>query len=75
MAQGATQRKKETCNFTGDYGKVGGSLGKKLPAKTGDTEDTSLIPGSGISSGGENGNPLQYSTLQNPMDRGALQAL
>ena len=30
-----------------------------------------LIPGSGRSPGGENGNPLQYSCLENPMDRGA----
>ena len=29
------------------------------------------IPGSGRSPGGENGNPLQYSCLENPMDRGA----
>ena len=29
------------------------------------------IPGSGISPGGGNGNPLQYSCLENPMDRGA----
>ena len=30
-----------------------------------------MIPGSGISPGGRNGNPLQYSCLENPMDRGA----
>ena len=34
----------------------------------------SLIPGSGRSPGEENGNPLQYSCLENPMDRGAWQA-
>ena len=33
--------------------------------------DPSSIPGSGISPGGENGNPLAYSCLGNPMDRGA----
>ena len=33
--------------------------------------DTGLIPGSGISPGGGKGNPLQYSCLENPMDRGA----
>ena len=33
--------------------------------------DTSLIPESGRSSGDGNGNPLQYSCLENPMDRGA----
>ena len=33
--------------------------------------DAGLIPGSGKSSGGRNGNPLQFSCLGNPMDRGA----
>ena len=36
--------------------------------------DPSLIPGSGRSSGEGNGNPLQYSCLENPIDRGAWQA-
>ena len=36
-------------------------------------EDTGLIPGSGRSPGGGNGNPIQYSCLENPMDRGAQQ--
>ena len=36
--------------------------------------DLGLIPGSGRSSGGGNGNPLQYSCLENPMDRGAWRA-
>ena len=36
--------------------------------------DPGLIPGSGRSSGEENGNPLQYSCLENPMDRGTWQA-
>ena len=40
----------------------------------GDTEDPGLIPGLGGSPGGGNGNPLQYSCLKNPMDRGACQA-
>ena len=39
-----------------------------------DTGDLSSIPGSGRSPGGENGNLLQYSYLQNSMDRGAWQA-
>ena len=34
------------------------------------TEDTDSIPGSGRSTGEENGNPFQYSYLGNPMDRG-----
>ena len=40
----------------------------------GDAGDMGSIPGSGRSPGGENGNPLQYSCLESPMDRGALQA-
>ena len=43
---------------------------KKTPVNAGDVRDTGLIPGSGRSPGGEHGNPLQYSCLQNPMDRG-----
>ena len=35
------------------------------------TGDPGLIPGSGRTPGEENGNPLQYSCLENPMDRGA----
>ena len=44
---------------------------KNLPASEGDVEDIGLISGSGRSSGGGNGNPLQYSCLKNLMDRGA----
>ena len=44
---------------------------KNLPANAGDARDTGLIPGSGRSPGGGNGNPLQYSCLENPMDWGA----
>ena len=46
---------------------------KNLPANAGDTEDMGLTPGSERSPGGGNGNPLQYSRLENPMDRGAWQ--
>jgi len=42
-----------------------------LPANTGDIRDASSIPGSGRYPGEGNGNPLQYSCLENPMDRGA----
>ena len=41
------------------------------PGNTGDVRDTGLIPGLGRSSGGGNDNPLQYSCLENPMDREA----
>ena len=47
---------------------------KNLPAKAGDTRDVGLIPGSGKCPGVGNGNPLQYSCLEVPMDRGAWQA-
>ena len=47
---------------------------KNLPANAGDARDTGSIPGSGRSLGGGNGSPLQYSYLENPMDRGAWQA-
>ena len=40
-------------------------------ANAGDSGDTSLIPGSGRSAGERNGNPLQHSCQENPMDRGA----
>ena len=48
---------------------------KNLPANAGDTGDASLLPGSGRSPGEGNGKPLQYSSLENPMDRGAWQAI
>ena len=44
---------------------------KNLPANAGDIRDSGLIPGSGKSPGEGHGNPLQYSCLENPMDRGA----
>ena len=44
---------------------------QKLPANAGDLRDMHSIPGSGRSSEGGHGNPLQYSCLENPMDRGA----
>ena len=43
---------------------------KNLPASARDKRDGSLIPRSGRSPGGGQGNPLQYSCLENPMDRG-----
>jgi len=46
---------------------------KKPPASRGDARDGVSIPGSGRSSGGGNGNPLQYSCMDNHMHRGAWQ--
>ena len=45
-----------------------------LPASAGDIRDLGSIPGWGRSPGGRHGNPLQYSCLENPMDRGAWRA-
>ena len=47
---------------------------KNTPAKAWNTRDSGSIPGSGRYPGRGNGNPLQYSCLENPMDRGAWQA-
>ena len=47
---------------------------KYLPANAGDITDVSSIPGLGRSPGEGHGNPLQYSCLKNPMDRGAWRA-
>ena len=47
---------------------------KNLPANAGDVRDVSSIPGSGRFPGGAHGNPLQYSCLENAMDRGAWRA-
>ena len=43
---------------------------KNLPANAGNVRDAGLIPGLGRSSGGRRGHPLQYSCLENPMERG-----
>ena len=48
---------------------------KNPPTKAGDIRDVASIPGSERSPGGGRGNPLQYSCLENPMDRGACQAM
>ena len=47
---------------------------KSLPASAGDTRDAGSIPGLGRSPGGGNGNPLQYSSQENPSDSRAWQA-
>ena len=44
---------------------------KSSPANAGDIRDTGSVSGSGRSPGGGNGHLLQYSCLENPMDRGA----
>ena len=52
----------------------GGSVVQNEPANAGNTGDTGSIPGLGRSPGGGNGNPLLYSCLENPMDKGAWRA-
>ena len=51
----------------------GGSVVKNLPANSGSAGDVGSIPGLERSPGVGNGSPLQYSFLENPMDRGAWQ--
>ena len=46
-------------------------VAKNPPANAGDVRDVGLLPGLGRVPGGGHGNPLQYSCLENPMDRGA----
>ena len=53
----------------------GGSVVKNLPANAGDARDLDSIPGLERSLEVGNGNPLQYSCLKNPMDRGAWWAI
>ena len=51
----------------------GGAVVRNSPASAGDAKDAGSIPGSRRSRGGGNGNPLQFSCLGNPKDRGAWQ--
>ena len=52
----------------------GGAVAQNLPASAGDARDMGSVPGSGIFSGLGNGNPVLYSCLKNPTNRGAWQA-
>ena len=58
-------------NLGEDKAFPGGAVVKNLPANAGDTRDTGAITGSGRYTGVGNGNPSQYSCLENSMDRGA----
>ena len=51
-----------------------GSVVKDLPANAGEIGEAGSVPGWGRSHGGGNGNPLHYSCLENPVDRGAWRA-
>ena len=52
-------------------GFLGGSVGEESACSAGDKGDVGLIPRWGRSPGGGHGNPLQYSYLESPMNRGA----
>ena len=60
--------------FTLEQDFPGGEVVKNPPANVGDTKDMGSIPGSRRSPGEGNGNPLQYSCLENSTDRGAWRA-
>ena len=60
-------------NYVHIMGFPGGAVVKN-PANAGDSRDVGSIRESGRSPGAGHGNPLQYSSLENPMDRGAWQA-
>ena len=63
------------CVYRGGWGASQVALVvKNLPANAGDIRDTGSIPGLGRSPGDRHGNPLQYSCLENLIDRGAWQA-
>ena len=53
----------------------GGTSSKNLPASAGDLRDMGSVPGLGRPHGGGHGNPLQYSCLKNPKDRGAWRVI
>ena len=57
-----------------DLTEAAAAVVNNLPANAGDTGDMDLIPGVGRSPGRGNGNPPQYSCLENPMDRAAWRA-
>ena len=60
--------------YVANTGFPGGAVVKNLPASARDTGDVGLILGPGRSPEVENGNPLQYSYLENPMGRGTWSA-
>ena len=68
--QKCNQKKIEREFFENGLGFLGGSEVKNPPANAGDARDGGWISQSGKSPGEGNDNPLQYSCLGNPMDRG-----
>ena len=64
------KKENELVSITFAQGFPGGPVVKNLPVNAGDARDEGFIPGSGRFPGGGNGNPLQYSCLENSMDKG-----
>ena len=69
--QGSPEEQNQHGRDTGECGLPRWLVEKSLPANAGGGRHARLIPELRISSGGGNGNPLRYSCLENPMDRGA----
>jgi len=74
VIHGVAKSQTQLSNWTELKGFPGGAVVKNPTASAGDAGGTGLIPGLGRSSGEGNGNPLQYSCLENPIDGGAWQA-
>ena len=72
-----SQLKRKEVYFIKGWVFLGGTVVKNLPANIGHTREAGSIPGSGRSPGVGNGNPLQYSCLENTMDKepGRLQCM
>ena len=72
MRKSSRNPRRLQCTISKDFSGVGGSDGKESACSVG---DPGSIPGSGRSPGEGDGNPLQYSCLENPMDGGAWPAI
>ena len=75
-----SESRNPSSNFGGTWGKSvlgfpDGTVIKNPSANAGDARDVDSVPGLGRSPAGRNGNPLQYSCLENPTDRGAWLAI
>ena len=71
------QNNRKACSFTSNHGSRGTLVVKNPPARAGVVRDAGSIPGLGRFPGGGHSNPLQYSCLENPVDRvvGGLQSI
>ena len=71
MVSSSQNNNNNNVNYGEKWGFSGGVVIKNLPANAGVAEDAVAIAGSGRSPGGGNVSPVQYSCLENSMDRGA----